>query len=313
VASKTPKNNAAGNVTGLKSDTLSQEQLRANFGITAQQLAIDPELQKLFQDAWKGKWEKSLFDAELKQTDWYQRNAKPMREYLMAAANPDSADWIRKKSDALEAVRQSANTLGANFSDQQLSDFATQSMMYGWGEPGREDFLKRAMVEAQPEGQYGGDVAKNADNLKRMALVNGVQYDDAWFQGAGKSIATRLSDSTFWEQKILGEAASMFPVFKDQILSGSVSARDIASPYLKMMQDTLGLNADQVNVNDPLILGALTNYDEKGNPTAMNLGAFQQKLRNDPRWMETDAAQNKVTSVAGRVMEMFGLSGGGGL
>lgn len=310
---KTVDKGRSATVTGMKPDTLSEDDLRAKYKITAQQLAIDPDLKDLFQRAWKGKWEKEKFDFELTQTDWYRNNAKPMREYMMASADPQSADWIRKQNDALEAVRQTANTLGANFSEQQLSNFATQSMMYGWSEPGREDFLKRAMVSAQPEGDYSGDVEKNAMNLKRMALANGVEFDDAWYQGAGRSIATKLSDSTFWEEKVLNEAASMFPVFKDQILSGVTSAREIASPYMKMMQDTLGIATDQIKVNDPTILHALTNYDDKGNPTAMNLGAFQQHLRNDPRWMQTDKAQNDITSVASRVMEMFGITGGGGL
>jgi len=314
VASNTdkPKTGSA-TVTGQKPDTLSQEELQANYGITAQQLLVSPDIANLFQEAWKGKWNKAKFWAALEQKKWYQDNAKPMREYLLAAANPNSADWIRKKADSLQHVKDVQLSLGSNFSEQQLSDLSVNAMMFGWNEPGREDQLRREMSKLLPEGTYGGDIQKNADALSRLASANGVEFGDVWFQSAGKSIASKLTDSQYWEGLIRKESASMFPVFKDQILNGMVNAQDIASPYMKMMQDTLGLNADAIRVNDPTILRALTNYDNNGNPTAMNLGAFQQQLRNDPRWLDTDRAQNEITSAASRVMEMFGVTGGGGL
>jgi CDP-glycerol glycerophosphotransferase (TagB/SpsB family) len=297
----------------MKKDVLSQEELQANYGITAQQLLVSPDIADLFKKAWKGQWTQAHFNAELEQTNWYQDNAKPMREYLLAASNPDSADWIRKKADSLQHVKDVQLTLGANLSEQQLSDMSVNAMMYGWNEPGREDQLRREMSKLLPEGTYGGDIQKNADALSRLASANGVEFGDVWFQSAGKSIASKLTDSQYWETQIRQESASMFPVFKDQILNGMVNAQDIASPYMKMMQDTLGINADAVRVNDPTILRALTNYDDKGNPTAMNLGAFQQQLRSDPRWLETDKAQNQITGVASRVLEMFGITGGGNL
>jgi len=314
VASNTDKSKTrSATVTGQKPDTLSQEELQANYGITAQQLLVSPDIANLFQEAWKGKWKKELFNAKLEQTNWYQDNAKPMREYLLAASNPDSADWIRKKADSLQHVKDVQLSLGSNFSEQQLSDMSVQAMMYGWNEPGHEDQLRREMSKLLPEGTYGGDIQKNADALSRLASANGVDFGDVWFQSAGKSIASKLTDSQYWETQIRKESASMFPIFKDQILSGMVNAQDIASPYMKMMQDTLGINADAIKVNDPTILRALTNYDDKGNPSAMNLGAFQQQLRNDPRWLETDKAQNQITGVASKVLEMFGVTGGGNL
>ena len=76
------------------------------------------------------------------------------------------------------------------------------------------------------------------------------------------------------------------------------------------MAQILQLNPATITLDDPTIVGALTNYDDKGQPFATDLGTFQRQLRRDPRWMETDAAQNEITGLTGRVMQMFGLMAG---
>ena len=88
-----------------------------------------------------------------------------------------------------------------------------------------------------------------------------------------------------------------------------MNVRDIASPYLKAMEDVLEINQKNISLQDPTILGALSNYDSKGNPYAMNLGEFKRSLRKDKRWLETDKAQNEITAATGSVLKLFGLSG----
>jgi hypothetical protein len=187
-------------------------------------------------------------------------------------------------------------------------------MMFGWGDPSNAYELQRSILKNYtPAGEtdttdYVGDIGANADKLQTLAYANGVEFSDGWYNSAAKSIASGLSNEDYWTQKIRQEAASTFPVFKDQIEMG-VNVADIASPYLKSMSELLEINPAEIKLNDPTILGALTNYDEKGNPRAMNLGAFRDQLRKDPRWMETDKAQNEIAGITGSVMKMFGLVG----
>jgi hypothetical protein len=46
---------------------------------------------------------------------------------------------------------------------------------------------------------------------------------------------------------------------------------------------------------------------EDGTPSVEGLWAFQQRLRQDPRWMQTRQAAMEISSTARSVMEMFGL------
>jgi hypothetical protein len=236
----------------------------------------------------------------------------------MQAADPNNADFLEKKKDSSEYVRRTAMNLGVPLDVTTLNDLTEQSMMFGWGEQANAYELERAILKTTPGGfegeseadttDYVGDIGANASKLQALAYANGVEFNEGWYNSAAKSIASGLSQEDFWQQKIRQEAASTFPVFKDQIEMGA-NVADIASPYMKTMADLWELNVNDIKLTDPTLLGALTNYDEKGNARAMNLGAFRDQLRKDPRWMETDKAQNEIAGITSKVMEMFGLVG----
>lgn len=299
-------------VTGLREDTLNtggktRQDLQAIYAIAEEQLNIDPELSDLMDKAWKNGWDKARWDLEFRNTDWYKRNSKSMREYLLASADPTNADFVEKKKDTEEAVRQRARDKGVNLSSERIAELATKSMMYGWGEAGQEYELDRAIIESPSEGAYGGDILKNADSLRKLAYNNGVDYGSEWFTSAGKSIAGGLTDETYWEEQIRKEAASKFPVFAEQIGLG-VDVAAIANPYMKMMAEEWDMPLTSITLDNDVILGALTNYTDKGQPIAENLGDFRLRLRKDPRWLNTAKAQNEIMGTAAKVMQMFGIT-----
>lgn len=313
MASKTNKGTGKPQeITGLKKDRLSKEQLRALYGYTARQMEIDPEFQKIFADAWEQQWQgdvgKARFQSRLEQTDWWRQNSKPVRDYLFLAADPENADFIALQEDSRENVRQTAMRVGVPVDDATLDELATTSLMEGWGQRGQEFKLEQALVQRTPTGDYTGGIKETADALKALAFANGVEMSDNYFESAAKSVASKGSQVDYWEKQIREQGASKFPVFGEQIRMG-VNVADLASGYVRTMAETLELNPATIDLNDPTILGALTNFNEQGKPYAMNLGEFRQKLRERPEYMMTDQAQNSVTSIASSVMKMFGLRG----
>lgn len=302
----------------LAPDRLSKKDLKALYGVTARKLAVDKEIADLFKRAFDEQWTQARWDSELENTNWYRTNSASMRTYLMAAADPTNADFIEKKKDTYEFVRRAATQEGVALTAAQINDLTEDTMMNGWGEPGQEYELQRAILALTPGGfegesevdttDYAGEIGVSADSLAALAAANGVEFSQGWYNSAAKSVQSGLTDATFWEDKIRQEAASTFPVFQDQIKMG-VNVADIASPYIRTMSELWEINPADIKLNDNTLLGALTNYDEKGNPRAMNLGAFRDQLRKDPRWLETDKAQNEIAGIASGVMKMFGLVG----
>ena len=299
-------------VTGWDPDTLDLKQLRKISERVYRILGRDPEIVKLFENAFAGEYEgeggRDRFWADMENMDWWANNSSEVRRYVVLSADPENQDFINEQEDSREFVRRQAMQLGLNLSPDQLTDLAEQSLMYGWGQQGQEYRLREAMMEVDPEGTYGGDIEANAQALRNIAFANGVKYDDDWFISAGKSIASEASLSTDWESQIRDLAASKFPVFSDQI-RGGMTVRQLASPYIQTMADVWELNPSSISLDDPTLMGALTSYDDSGNASSVGLGDFMRQLRRDPRWMETDEAQNDITSVAAGVMQMFGMMG----
>lgn len=291
--------------TGLKQDELSREQMLANFDITQATLDIDQEIADLFAEAWRNKWQgatgKALFNARLKQLNWWQENSKYMRDYLMRAANPD-ADWQMLVDDSREAVRREAMNLGYKLSEAEVEDLSEQSLMYGWYEEQNRFKLRRAM-EGRSRSQ-GGSMVEMRQQLRQFADEMGVKYDGSWYDNAAQSLASERTDGQYWVEQIRQQSAAMFPQFRDAILAGQ-SLKAMASPYMTMMQQEWDIPEGTIRVDDPVILRAMGG---DGGNQMMNLADFQRMLRRDPRWMNTDKAQNDITSVASQVLKMFGMS-----
>lgn len=292
--------------TGFIQDRLSPEQLRAQFGYTAEQILIDPDIKRVFDTAvreqWQGEIGKALFTQALEATDWWKRNNQYMRRYLLTKVKQD-ADWKQLVQASEEAVRQEAMAMGVTLSPEQVKSYTEQSMMYGWYEPENKYLLRRAM-QGQPSSG-GGDIMKIGSDLQNLAFEMGIQYDQNWYDSAAKSVASQATDTNFWASQIRDRAAQMFPGLRDQIMAGQ-SVRNIASPYIALMQEEWGVPGNSIQVSDPVILGAL---GQSGGQGMMNLDDFQRRLRQDPRWLNTDKAQNSISNITDAVMQMFGLRG----
>lgn len=300
------KDKVTGTATGLAQDDLSRKQLQRLYGYTAEQLKVDPSLFSLFERAFRGQWDKARFQSELEQTDWYRKNAAPAREYMLLSA-AGGADFEQKRKDSIEAVRQRSMNMGVNLSHERIAQLAEDSMMFGWGEQGREYELDKAISQAQSEnGVYGGDIQKNVDNLKAVALANNVKMDEAWYMSKARSIAGGLSLGDDAEREVRNFAAQKSPGFATQILAGE-NLDALASPWKRMMADEWDMAPEAIDLNDPMLQSAIGGFTEDGKPSMMNLGEFQQKLRKDPRWLETNSGQNKTVSAYSEVMKMFGV------
>jgi hypothetical protein len=135
-----------------------------------------------------------------------------------------------------------------------------------------------------------------------------LKFSDNYYTDLDKSAVMGLSNIEDSEAEIREQAASFWPSYSDKIRAG-YNVRDLASSYLYTMGTELEIDPQGIDLNDQYIRKALTSADDKGNFKPQSLWEFQQSLREDPRWMNTNKAQNQVASTASRVMEMFGLVG----
>ena len=300
-------------------DQVDVSQLSNDLQWIGQLVEAVPELQDLLiEHTNKGSFDKDAgttglanFQNDVLDSTWWKEN----NEYARAAfaqKQTDPAAYAAAIEDATNYVRQAARAIGVPVDDASLARLAEQVITDGWNKPGREYKLDEALNEfagaALAEGTATGNLANYVAGFRATAAMNGLQFDNGYYDSLAKSVSSGLMSAEDADREIRQQAASLFPVFGDRIMAG-YNARDLASSYIYMMGSELELDPQSISLNDPFIRKALNGADEQGNPKMQSLWEFQQELRNDPRWMNTNKAQNQITSIASDVMQMFGLVG----
>lgn len=298
-----------------KADTLDPEELRAQYQSAVGIVYSVPEIKDIFEQAIAEQWTPARFKAAVQNSDWFNSNNEYSR-IAWAKESAGGADWQATLDNAKLQVQNAALGMGADLSEDELNALARRYVYEGWGESTRQNLLAKALSEEitfvpdeRGVSRLVGGAADLQDSLRSIAVANGLSYNDNWYLSAAKSVASGLTTAEDWERDIRDQAAGMFPVYGDKIRAG-MNAYDLASPYITSMADELEIDRFSISLNDPYIRQALGGVDDQGNFTPMNLWDFQKKLRQDPRWENTAKAQNEITSVTGRVMQMFGLMGG---
>lgn len=291
-------------------DPLSADELAAEYGMAYRVFQSDPELMNLLFEATRQQMEKPLFDAKLRETQWYQNNNEYAREAFTRRAM-GGADWEATLQDARALVQQRATQLGARLSEEELNQFADQTITSGWNRAGRTSMLDQALSRKISAGQRGalmGGAGDLQDQLRQVAQNNGLRLTPTYYESAARSVAAGLTTAEDWQREVREQAASLWPSWSEKIMGG-VDARELASGYINVMSETFEIMPNEISLDDPYIRQALTATDDKGNARPVGLWEFQQKLRNDPRWMGTKQAEDEISGIANDVLKMFGFVG----
>lgn len=293
----------------IQPDELSREELAQTYGYALRVIYSVPELKELFEravNAEEGQYTPEKFQSDLQNTRWYQDNDQYFRK-AWTAEQMGGADWEADFDEAKLAVQGAAQQMGADVTPEELDALARRYIYEGWSEPSRQGLLTQALSEEiafMPTESGGmalrGQAGSFVDNLKALSLANGLKYNDDWYLGAARSVASGLTDEAYWQRELSRQAASMFPNYSEQIEAG-MNAMDIATPYINIYAQTMERSPYELDLNNADIRRAM--MDGQG------LFEFQQSLREKPEWMNTKQAEDRVSEISLQVMKMFGLVG----
>ena len=291
-------------------DKLDRAELEASYKSAVGIIYAVPELQQLFEDALNSEWTAASVKAAVQSSVWYNANNEYFRT-AWAKASIGGADWTATQETARLAVQAAATAKGRTLTAAELEANTQRYIYEGWGEVGRQQLLNDALAVGLTTGTDGfmaGAAGDLQQTLKDVANRNGLPLSQGYYESAAKSVASGLTTENDWIRDLRAQAASLWPSYADKINAG-VDVGDLASGYVNTMANTLEINASEISLNDPSIREALSSFDDKGNPLPMGLWDFQNKLRSDPRWMNTKQATDSISETANTVLEMFGLRG----
>jgi hypothetical protein len=293
-------------------DQLDFEVLGQQWSWVRDLIEDDPEIAEIFKEASdKAFWETpqgiANFQNKIRDSQWWQQSNGFFREaYKMEKTDPGTFGEVL--NDARDRVRDLARSAGVELPEADLDRFAREYVYEGWGQrpDGEQRFVRKIADRIQYQDMGGGRQALRGqsgdfeEDLRNIARNNGLMLDDQYYLSAVQSVMMGLSTIEEQQRMLRDQAAGRWPAYADRIRSGQ-DARVLASGYINMMAEELELDAASIQLQDPYIQEALGGQ--------VSLGDFYQKVRQDPRWMNTRKAQNSIASTASKVMEMFGLVG----
>lgn len=282
---------------------LDPKALSEEYGFSYAFLRSDPSLYSLFQQAVSGSWTADKFTTELKQTPWYRKNGETVRQYNYQLAN-DPATVAQKKNAVLAQLRDASRQMGAAITENGLSRLADNALKFGWNDAQTRDQLS-SFVKVQ-NGVYLGDAGTAADQIRQSAWRNGVKLPTGTIDKWVGAISAGSLTAEAAQNQIREMAKAVAPAYAKQLDTG-MDLYDVASPYIQSMSKDLELNPADVDLFDPTIRKALNTVDTNGTPTSVPLWRFEQQVKQDPRYLKTQGAQDSFVSTGKKVLQDMGF------
>lgn len=283
---------------------LSPEEMTSKYGLSYALMNSDPSLKRLFNDAVKGNWTTEMFDAKMKDTDWWRNNSDARRKALRMKFE-DPATWKASIDAQREHIKQMATEFGAVISDTELARLAEDSMMMGMDDErlkttlgGYVNFVNGSLV---------GQAGVYEQSMRKYAESMGVDMNQQAIKNYAQLMIKGMSTEADFQNFIKDQAVSAYPAYEDQIKNGNMSVKDIANPYIQMMAETLEINPNTIGVKDPTVMSGMNGLDRDGKPVGKTLTEFADTLRGDPRWRGTKAAQDVVMNTGQQILKDWGL------
>lgn len=283
------------------------KELAEEYGFVLGLINSDKSLKDLFEKAQKKKYSADKFQAELRDTTWFKTHSQTEQQFLVKQFG-DPASAKQEFSAAKLHVTQLGAQLGITWdaaNKKRLESWAYNAAAKGW----TDEQLRYEMGKyiSFANDNWNGQGGETQEKLRDFAYNMGVKMSDSWYDNASRAIVRGVGVEQTFQSEIRKQAKALFPQWSKEIDAGH-SVADIANPYLSSMSQILELAPGSINLFDPTVTKALQYKDPKtGVNAAKPLWQFEADLRNDPRWKQTQNAQNTMMQTTHQILADFGL------
>lgn len=284
---------------------MSLSMLHSQYPLVAALVTSVPELQGIYNQAVTGTWSTDKFIAAVQNSNWWATHSDTARQ-VFATMKADPATYTQQVNNLEATLTQMAAGLGAGVTSQQIQALAVDALTGGYDTNQAVLRQKFAQYVNPTSGvHFGGDAGNYEDQLRQQMRDLGVFLPEDQLDTQIRQIISGQQTVQGVSAQLRSQSASMYPAYASQINSG-MNLSDIAAPYISRAQQLLETGTGGISIESPLVKSALQ-YAPGGVPTAMPLGDFEKQVRQDPRWLSTDNAQDSIMSNAHRVLVDMGF------
>lgn len=298
---------------------------------------LDKKLGDLLVQAVFEGWDNAKFLAAAKLTPWWQKNAGPIRQRIIAKAKFDelraagedvgNTEYTLDTNTIRRNVQARARQMGAALDPNALEQVVSK-IYSGFLENdelaidafiapyiGKTSSIVGTGVGGIATTGFSGQALQNYQTLQGIAKANGLSIRDLL---PGISTTTTKGDlETAVLQKLAtGEldinriaqdarliAGTGQPEYVRNLLGQGYDLEQIYAPYKGVMASVLELNPEEIDLKE---LAGYGLFSDKGQS---NIFDFKRALRKDSRWQYTEQAKGEVADSVLGVLRDFGFQG----
>ena len=266
--------------------------------------SIYKEFKELLDETKFGKRPSSEIQADLQR---YQEN---------------NANWKQRVGDLVDDIREISRVkMGKGIGSKETRDLAIQLIYSGKTD---DQAISQALrqyvivdeVEDDPatdevesgQTQLGGALGNYQNDLLQWITANGVMITSNEMQRYIRKIDDGSMSLDLVKQDIRNHKFKpKYSAFTDRFDEG-LDVTDIAAEYQQTVAKLLEKNQSDIGLEDRLVKKALQYIDPKTNQGRQLSGwEFEQMVREDPEWQQTDNAYAQYASVGRDLLKTFGF------
>jgi hypothetical protein len=280
-----------------------QDYFRKNYGYGAWILDVPDLRAVLMQVATNPSgWTPTAVAGALSNTAWWRQNGQAVFDWSQAKAN-DPVASTQRLSQRMTQIRDSANRLGIELSDDRLRTMGEDSLRFNWDDRQIQSALGH---EFHYSPQVNTGLAAQVRTRARDFLV---PMTDEAYQSWGTSLASGDIDAAQYDEYLRNQAKSLFPTIGSFLDTGK-TVRDWMDPYVAKAAQTLGISAEDIDLNADKWQRPLFQVDDKGQRTVMPLYDWVRTVKTDPTygWDRTSNAREEAAAFAHQMLTSFGYT-----
>lgn len=295
----------------LKNLRASMKWVAEKYGLAYSLINENPDIKALFQTAIKEKWAEDTtgtaqakFMSRLRETKWWKTQSDEWRKLAVLKAN-DPTTYKLRMAEAQQKLSNIAAAEGATIGPKYRDEIIKQAISAGWDDTRIEQAMAGQIARTQ-DGSLYGKAGQLETELMKLGQRNGLTFSKDFYVNAARSVLGGTKTADDWGKWIREQAANQYQAYGDQIRAG-VDLKDAASNITTAVAQELDLDPEQVGLQDKIVQRALTNVDEKGNPSVLPLWQVKDMIRQDDRFLKTKNSQAELANIGTDILKKWGV------
>lgn len=291
-------------MAAYNSNPALQQYVQQEYGGDYGWMLAIPELKAILVAAASAGWDGGRISSALYSTTWWKQNGSTVAAWQdLQARDPQQAQ--AEINQNTNTVRDAAQKLGVQLSDQQIQNIASYNTEFQWTASTLNHVI--ATQYNATTNPTSGTAAAFQDSAQQAMQTYAVPMSQQAIQQWTSQAVLGNADAAGLNDYLRNQAKQLYP-FMTKAIDQGVTPQAFLAPYSSAAATLLGVSEGSISWSDPKWLSAVTQPGPGGEQTPASLTQFQNTLRSDPTfgYSKTSGAVAAAYTTAKTIATSFG-------